>query len=197
MRKIAFLLIASIALAAGPGCEIVSQALGAIAAFTQFIKTGESIIGTGFIAEGQIYTAAHVADAAHLVGVPVGPDIVRIGAAPLRGYTICRRGLVVGEKLHIDMGPWPNAPRIEVIYNGAQELRSVSTGESHMFGVMNVGSEVWPGVSGSPVLTEQGEVVGCVSMRTSEPRWALFSPFDLKRLEALDASEASNPFPVK
>lgn len=178
MKRYAWLFGAAI-LTVALGCGLVE--LKELAQFgaqqmIRFILNKQGVVmGTGFVMEGRLVTAKHVADPAGLVGVELGEDIVDVGPAPMQGYTKCRKQHKPGDKVTVSLGPWPG------ITKGVQGMLNGPTDPDDPAGIWGMFMEaavLWPGVSGSPVICdEHNGVIGVITRSTNEPNWMILNVF--------------------
>jgi len=99
--------------------------------------------GHAFIADYKVWTASHC------VNLNTEPDIIELGAAPIRGFLICQ---------------FPHSKNDVLSYRTARGLHKLLIIDScdYFYTCLSI-NEIRQGDSGSPVLCSHNKVVGCVS----------------------------------
>ena len=135
---------------------------------TWFLDADGDMVGTKFVLEGRLVSAQHVAGEGF---TPIGVDTVDLGPATERGYERRKTPLVVGDRVRLVLAEWPGVPR---------EVPGVVVGTpSEGYQAVFFSSPGFPGVSGSPILDEDGRCVGTfTALNPREPRYTRIALLD-------------------
>lgn len=175
MKRPYLVIVAAALITFAVGCGLVElqrlAQLGLQQAVQFILNSNNDIIGTGFVMEGRLVTAKHVA-----VFLPEGTPIIDIGVdtsdigeAPIRGYERCRHQHKSGDKVRIQLGPWPG------VDSGVPAMLNGPSGVEGMWDLF-VDRTLWMGVSGSPVVcAEHNAVVATMSAFSPNAGWMIVS----------------------